>query len=94
MNKRKQLSNFSDLMQKKQPTKELAPSSQNMMATILQSMPREAKATIYSGKVKIDGVVRKSLHHAIGLMDVIELENVWSCSEDRNLKEKAEKSIL
>ena len=37
---------------------------------------REAKATIYSGKVKIDGVVRKSLHHAIGLMDVVELENV------------------
>jgi len=37
---------------------------------------REAKAAIYSGKVKIDGVVRKSLHHAIGLMDVIELENV------------------
>ena len=37
---------------------------------------REAKASIYSGKVKIDGVVRKSLHHPIGLMDVIELENV------------------
>ena len=37
---------------------------------------REAKASFYSGKVKIDGVVRKSLHHAIGLMDVIELENV------------------
>ena len=37
---------------------------------------REAKASIYSGKVKIDGVVRTSLHHAIGLMDVIELENV------------------
>lgn len=37
---------------------------------------REAKTTIYSGKVKIDGVVRKSLHHAIGLMDIIELENV------------------
>jgi|TARA_B110000093_G_scaffold20369_1_gene18519 small subunit ribosomal protein S4e len=37
---------------------------------------REAKASIYAGKVKIDGVVRKSLHHAIGLMDVIELENV------------------
>jgi len=37
---------------------------------------REAKAAIYSGKVKIDGVVRKSLHHAIGLMDVVELENV------------------
>ena len=31
---------------------------------------------IYSGKVKIDGVVRKSLHHGIGLMDVVELENV------------------
>ena len=37
---------------------------------------REAKTVIYSGKVKVDGVVRKSLHHAIGLMDVIELENV------------------
>jgi len=37
---------------------------------------REAKASIYSGKVKIDGVVRKSLHYAIGLMDVVELENV------------------
>ena len=37
---------------------------------------REAKAAIYSGKIKIDGVVRKSLHHAIGLMDVVELENV------------------
>jgi small subunit ribosomal protein S4e len=37
---------------------------------------REAKTSIYSGKVKIDGVVRKSLHHAIGLMDVVELENV------------------
>jgi small subunit ribosomal protein S4e len=37
---------------------------------------REAKTAIYAGKVKIDGVVRKSLHHAIGLMDVVELENV------------------
>ena len=37
---------------------------------------REAKTSIYSGKVKIDGVVRKSLHHSIGLMDVVELENV------------------
>jgi len=37
---------------------------------------REAKTAIYSGKVKIDGVIRKSLHHAIGLMDVVELENV------------------
>ena len=45
------------------------------MLSIVTSL-REAKATIYSGKVKIDGVVRKSLHHAIGLMDVVELENV------------------
>lgn len=37
---------------------------------------REAKTQIYSGKVKVDGIVRKSLHHAIGLMDVVELENV------------------
>ena len=37
---------------------------------------REAKTVIYSGKVKIDGVIRKSLHHAIGLMDIVELENV------------------
>ncbi len=37
---------------------------------------REAKSTIYEGKVKIDGVVRKSLHHAIGLMDVVELDGV------------------
>ena len=45
MNKRKQLLNFSDLMQKKQPPKELPPSSQNIMATILQSMPKEASIT-------------------------------------------------
>ncbi len=45
------------------------------MLNIVTSL-REAKASIYSGKVKIDGVVRKSLHHAIGLMDVVELENV------------------
>ena len=37
---------------------------------------REAKSAIYSGKVKVDGIVRKSLHHSIGLMDVVELENV------------------
>ena len=37
---------------------------------------REAKAAIYSGKVRVDGVVRRSLHHAIGLMDVVELEGV------------------
>ncbi|AFS80767.1 30S ribosomal protein S4e [Candidatus Nitrosopumilus koreensis AR1] len=45
------------------------------MLKIVSSL-REAKTAIYSGKVKIDGVVRKSLHHAIGLMDVVELENV------------------
>ncbi|NOQ44716.1 MAG: 30S ribosomal protein S4e [Nitrosopumilus sp.] len=37
---------------------------------------REAKSSIYGGKIKIDGVVRKSLHHAIGLMDVVELQDV------------------
>ena len=37
---------------------------------------REAKSTIYGGKVTIDGVKRKSLHHSIGLMDVVELENI------------------
>lgn len=37
---------------------------------------REAKAAIYSGKMKVDGVVRRSLHHGIGLMDVVELDNV------------------
>ena len=37
---------------------------------------REAKAAIYSGRVRVDGIVRKSLHHPIGLMDVVELEGV------------------
>ena len=45
------------------------------MLAIVTSL-REAKAAIYSGRVKIDGVVRKSLHHAIGLMDVVELEGM------------------
>jgi len=35
---------------------------------------KEAKATIYSGQVSIDGITRKSLHHSIGLMDVVEFE--------------------
>ena len=35
---------------------------------------REAKSSIYGGKVKVDGVIQKSLHHSIGLMDVVELE--------------------
>ena len=50
MNKRKQLSNFSDLMQRKQQQKELPP-SQNMMATILQSIPKEAQVT----KIEYEG---------------------------------------
>lgn len=37
---------------------------------------REAKSAIYGGKVSVDGVKRKSLHHSIGLMDVVELEDV------------------
>ena len=37
---------------------------------------REAKSAIYSGKIKIDGVIRKSLHHGIGLMDVVELDGI------------------
>src|SRR3989338_4995590 len=44
MNKRNQSSNFRDLMQRKQQQKELPP-SQNMMATILQSIPKEAKVS-------------------------------------------------
>jgi len=53
------------------PTAVLLRDTLNMVTSL-----REAKAAIYAGKVKIDGVVRKSLHHSIGLMDVIELENV------------------
>lgn len=37
---------------------------------------REAKASLYSGRMKVDGVVRKSLHHGVGLMDVVELDGV------------------
>ncbi len=37
---------------------------------------REAKSTIYRGNVSVDGVKRKSLHHGIGLMDVVEFEGV------------------
>jgi len=35
---------------------------------------REAKSAIYSGKIKVDGEIKKSLHHGVGLMDVVELE--------------------
>ena len=37
---------------------------------------REAKASLYSGRMKVDGIVRKSLHYGVGLMDVVELEGV------------------
>ena len=37
---------------------------------------REAKYAIYNGKVIVDGIKRKSLHHGIGLMDVIELDGM------------------
>lgn len=37
---------------------------------------REAKSVIYGGKIKVDGVARRSLHHGIGLMDVVELEGI------------------
>jgi small subunit ribosomal protein S4e len=37
---------------------------------------REAKSVIYGGKVTVDGIKRKSLHHALGLMDVIELDGI------------------
>ncbi len=33
---------------------------------------REAKSVIYGGKMKVDGIVRKSIHHGLGLMDVVE----------------------
>lgn len=37
---------------------------------------REANYAIYNGKVKVDCVTRKSIHHGIGLMDVVELDGV------------------
>ena len=37
---------------------------------------REAKSVIYNGKVTVDGIIRKSLHHSIGLMDVVELQGI------------------
>ena len=37
---------------------------------------REAKSAIYSGGVKVDGIIRRSLHHGVGLMDVVQLNNV------------------
>jgi len=37
---------------------------------------RESKSVIYEGKITVDGVKRKSLHHGIGLMDVVELDGI------------------
>ena len=37
---------------------------------------REAKSSIYGGKIKIDGIIQRSLHNSNGLMDVIELEGI------------------
>jgi small subunit ribosomal protein S4e len=42
----------------------------------LVTTAREAYYAIYNGKVKIDGIKRKSIHHGIGLMDVVELDGV------------------
>ena len=37
---------------------------------------RESKSAIYGGRITVDGIKRKSLHHGIGLMDVVELEGI------------------
>ena len=50
MSRKKQSSNFSDLMQRKQQQKDNS-SSQNIMATILQSIPKEANVT----KIEYEG---------------------------------------
>lgn len=42
----------------------------------LASTLRECKSVIYNGKIIIDGITRKSLHHGVGLMDIIELNKV------------------
>lgn len=42
----------------------------------LVTTAREAHYAIYNGKVKVDGVTRKSIHHGIGLMDVVELDGI------------------
>ncbi len=37
---------------------------------------REAKSIIYGGKIKVDGITRRSIHHGIGLMDVVEFDGL------------------
>jgi len=56
------------------PTAVLLRDKMKMVSTL-----REAKSVIYAGKVTVDGVKRKSLHHGIGLMDVVELDGVSDC---------------
>ena len=54
------------------PKKQSIPSAVFLRDTLkLVSTLREAKSTIYDGNVSVDGVTRKSLHHGIGLMDVV-----------------------
>lgn len=42
----------------------------------ITSSARESQAAIYARKVTVDGVRRKSVHHGVGLMDVVELDGV------------------
>lgn len=42
----------------------------------LTKILRESKSAIYGGKITVDGIKRKSLHHGIGLMDVVELAGI------------------
>ena len=59
------------------PKKSSIPTAVFLRDTLkIVSTLREAKSTIYDGKVTVDGIKRKSLHHGIGLMDVVELEGI------------------
>ncbi len=59
------------------PKSQSIPSAVFLRDTLrIVSSLREAKSAIYSGSVRVDGIVRRSLHHGIGLMDVVELDNV------------------
>ena len=59
------------------PKKKSIPSAVLLRDTLKKvTTLREAKSVIYDGKISIDGTIRKSLHHPIGLMDVIMLEGI------------------
>ena len=59
------------------PKKQSIPSAVFLRDTLkLVSTLREAKSSIYDGNVSVDGVTRKSLHHGMGLMDVVELKGI------------------